>query len=563
MIDHVLKHRLHLAVMLSLAAVSATSATSGAKFTPLMQVESIFQPTYLSDDGDFISTDGRPKDDGTTGYHFWSRQDGVLEVLNKLEALVPDPYIENWSVKNGNGHILVNGDGQKSFGLWTYDTDDFVSVAVDDGRNLQVTRATANSANGDTIVGHAFLGGQSGAFRWTELGGVEFLEPTLQGSGWIPWDISSDGSFVIGDTGAEGVSQAVRWTPDGGVESLGVLRESLPYSEARRASDDGRVVGGYAFSADQVSGEAFRWSLDTGMVGLGIDAVTFDLSEDGSVQVGYAKENGRRSNAFIWTEDDGALDVGAGWFWDVTPDGTAAVGYAGSLPEGFVSLVWDETGGSRPLQQVLSDEYDLAESLTGWELKAAYGISRDGLTIAGTGIAPDGNIHAWIVDLDYSISSIIRGDLDHDRMLAAADINLLSSAAAANSILPRYDFNGDSMVDEADVQYWLHDLFGTWMGDVNLDGEFGSADLVNVFQAGKYELDVEALWSEGDWNADGRFSTRDLVAAFQDGGYERGPRAAVQAVPEPSSVVLLALAMSAFVMIPRDRGDSTRLRSRR
>jgi hypothetical protein len=77
----------------------------------------------------------------------------------------------------------------------------------------------------------------------------------------------------------------------------------------------------------------------------------------------------------------------------------------------------------------------------------------------------------------------------------------------------------------------------------NLDGEFSSADFVTVFQIGEYE-DVTAGnsgWGEGDWNGDADFNSSDFVAAFQDGGFELGPRAATSAVPEPGSLVLLAL----------------------
>ena len=78
---------------------------------------------------------------------------------------------------------------------------------------------------------------------------------------------------------------------------------------------------------------------------------------------------------------------------------------------------------------------------------------------------------------------------------------------------------------------------------------FDSGDLVEVFTAGKFEVDADALWEEGDWNGDGRFNSADFVTAFVDGGYEAGPRpAAAQAVPEPSSAVLLlgTLALCAF-----------------
>jgi hypothetical protein len=63
-------------------------------------------------------------------------------------------------------------------------------------------------------------------------------------------------------------------------------------------------------------------------------------------------------------------------------------------------------------------------------------------------------------------------------------------------------------------------------GDSNLDGIFNSADLVLIFQAGKYEdgIDHNASFAEGDWNGDGDFDSRDLVHAFAFGLYATGLR---------------------------------------
>jgi hypothetical protein len=91
------------------------------------------------------------------------------------------------------------------------------------------------------------------------------------------------------------------------------------------------------------------------------------------------------------------------------------------------------------------------------------------------------------------------------------------------------------------VAVWIKDLFNSWVGDANLDGEFSSADLVVVLASGTYEADVASTWSTGDFNGDGRTNTADLVAALADGGYEAGPRAAAAAVPEPTTVQLLVL----------------------
>ena len=39
----------------------------------------------------------------------------------------------------------------------------------------------------------------------------------------------------------------------------------------------------------------------------------------------------------------------------------------------------------------------------------------------------------------------------------------------------------------------------TWFGDVNLDGEFSSTDLVQVFQTGEYEDGIAGSSTLGYW----------------------------------------------------------------
>jgi hypothetical protein len=87
----------------------------------------------------------------------------------------------------------------------------------------------------------------------------------------------------------------------------------------------------------------------------------------------------------------------------------------------------------------------------------------------------------------------------------------------------------------------------TLVGDVNLDNEFNSTDLVHVFQAGHYEDAVadNSTWVEGDWDGDGDFASGDLVVAFQTGAYEVGPVNA-SAIPEPAGFSLLIMATLAI-----------------
>lgn len=116
------------------------------------------------------------------------------------------------------------------------------------------------------------------------------------------------------------------------------------------------------------------------------------------------------------------------------------------------------------------------------------------------------------------------------------------------------------------IQRQSPDGFNTFFGDVNLDGEFNSSDLVKVFATAEYEDSIEnnSTWEEGDWDLDGDFTTSDLVVAFQDGGYENGPRPGSTAVPEPAGSALLAVATIIVVRRKtlRFRFDNYRFRFR-
>jgi hypothetical protein len=139
------------------------------------------------------------------------------------------------------------------------------------------------------------------------------------------------------------------------------------------------------------------------------------------------------------------------------------------------------------------------------------------------------------------------GDFNRNQVLDTADIDLLSGESAGGNHPPEYDLTGDNVVDEADVTYWISELFGSYQGDLNLDKVFNSADLVDMLAAGTYEADVPSKWSTGDFNGDGRTNSADLVTALSGGGYELGPRQATAAVPEPAGTTLLLLGSLALL----------------
>jgi hypothetical protein len=141
----------------------------------------------------------------------------------------------------------------------------------------------------------------------------------------------------------------------------------------------------------------------------------------------------------------------------------------------------------------------------------------------------------------------VPGDFNGNGVLDAEDIDDLTRQSASVTNPPKYDLNGDSLVNDADVNVWVKDLYGSWIGDADLNREFNSSDLVTVLASGTYEANVDAVWTTGDFNGDGRTNSSDLVAALADGGYEQGPPPATAAVPEPSGLCLALLGLLTLV----------------
>jgi hypothetical protein len=146
------------------------------------------------------------------------------------------------------------------------------------------------------------------------------------------------------------------------------------------------------------------------------------------------------------------------------------------------------------------------------------------------------------------------GDFNSNGILNVGDIDELTTQTSAMSNPSAFDLNSDALVNSSDVTIWIQDLFHSWLGDANLDGQFNSSDLVQVLAAGTYEADLTAVWSTGDFDGNGRFETSDLVTALADGGYEQGSRAAVSAVPEPVSWVMLIVGLIGIAIRRRNVG---------
>jgi probable HAF family extracellular repeat protein len=133
--------------------------------------------------------------------------------------------------------------------------------------------------------------------------------------------ISADGSTVVGSSSSAGnFTEAFYWTADEGLVGLGDLPGDYSYSQANAVSADGSVIVGGSRSAQ--GNEAFRWTRQDGMVGLGdlagelFSSDAFGVSADGSIVVGagnYIAGGGPLpvvGEAFRWTAVDGVTGLG-------------------------------------------------------------------------------------------------------------------------------------------------------------------------------------------------------------------------------------------------------------
>lgn len=208
-----------------------------------------------------------------------------------------------------------------------------------------LSTGAALTSDGLTVFGHS----ASGAYQWTQSGGMVLLQP----SNFFPFGASGDGSVLVGQQS----SQAVRWTQAAGIMGLGFL-PAATQSLALAVSQDGTTAVGYSGSA--VQSQAFRWTSALGMVGLGF-------------------LNGFSSSQSMAVSADGSVIVGR----DTNFGG----------PGSDEAFIWDPVHGMRNLQQVLTSD---GLNLTGWSLQEGTGISPDGNTIVGDGVDPNGIINAWI-----------------------------------------------------------------------------------------------------------------------------------------------------------------------
>jgi probable HAF family extracellular repeat protein len=316
--------------------------------------------------------------------------------------------------QNGGGVRALSADGSVAVGAnivmpvsvsfrWTREggRNDFGAVAGSSNSALGI------SGDGTIIVGaEAILNGQSHTYRRVGSGPFEDL-------GYVPnyargraSGVSRDGSIVVGTNERGQFSnvdgQAFRWTPQTGVVGLGFLRTQGTYSEALAISQDGTTIVGNSQSFGSGGPmEAYYWREGVGMQALpGLPNAPFvwtrayATNADGRFVVGSATATTFTSHAMRWATGEGFVDLGTypGYRTaeavGVSDNGRTIVGGLDSSSTlPATPFVWTEGVGMELMSAFLARNGVVMPE--GVIITRCNAISGDGLTFAGIAFRSD------------------------------------------------------------------------------------------------------------------------------------------------------------------------------
>jgi probable HAF family extracellular repeat protein len=239
------------------------------------------------------------------------------------------------------------------------------------------------------------------------------------------------------------------------MQNLGTLGglESI----AMDVSADGSVVVGWARNASGQN-RAFRWTeagiQDLGTLGGG-ESRAYGVSDDGKVVVGWAYNASGYMRAFRWTAEGGMQDLGTlpgrrdSWANGASADGSVVVGGAGVYSDlnSMRAIRWDAVNGMQDLNQLY------ANLLQGGSiLHYAVSVSPDGRYIVGYGFnAATRRGEAFLLDTGPRCVAH-NGDVDNNGCVDDADLlAVLFGFGQSGSNLGRVDVNCDGTVDDADL----------------------------------------------------------------------------------------------------------------
>ena len=356
-------------ILLAVTALVISTSIHSVSFTPLGSLPEYAFYSYAS----AISADGNVVTGTSAGKAFrWTPESEMVSLGgNKSSAL---------DISSDGNVIVGNNNFYDADGITILDGGAFRWTESTGMTNLGVLNDTESSASSVSSDGSIVVGYSGESFLWTQLSGIVGISgiPTDYPNKYIISDISSDASVFAGTNWpADSLPRGFVYSEELGLVHVGTLHaaySSWNYSKVYGISDDGRVVVGT--SASIFGTEAFMWTRETGIVGLG------DVP-------GNASSNSPHSSAKA-----------------ISANGSVIVG-SGSTGAG--ASVWTKELGMQNITTLLIDS---GINLAGWSLSGATAVSANGGIVAGYGNNPDGNTEAWIADLSDVLGISIDSDDD-------------------------------------------------------------------------------------------------------------------------------------------------------
>ena len=215
----------------------------------------------------------------------WTSDQGI-DILDHRPAINNDRW--NAYDLSADGSLILGGWSNRR-GLWTVETG---------WQELPITGGEVMSSDGSVIAGQ---NASFRAFHWTSEAGTTLIDTRNSSVSGV----SGDGSVVVGTvrTACSGSTcqEAYRWTSETGLVGLGTLEtDQFAQSQSSAISRNGRVIVGVDRTAE-FNPVPYRWTQETGMVALAPPVQLTDnrwptsmaTSYDGNVLIGNDYDNGR------------------------------------------------------------------------------------------------------------------------------------------------------------------------------------------------------------------------------------------------------------------------------
>jgi hypothetical protein len=308
--------------------------------------------------------------------------------------------------------------------------------------------------------------------------------------------INDAGNILFGfGTDPNGLFQSFRWTAGGGYQQFTDpvgYNESLPAQ--RGTSSDGSVSVGDVANIDLDTGEetahqAYRWTLVTGLFGLGYlpggdRSVALGVSADGNTVFGISNSTNSPGDTnfgelFLWTSGSGMVSLGKPAGYDeynnvggMATDASVLVASAGDSTAQNPDIAFIYPTASHIYYDLgaLIAQAGAAASIAGWSELTPFGVSDDGTTLFGSGTDPNGLTQGWVAHFPA-------GYLRNVKNTAITSVSRIPSGPSAGNFV----INGTTLPNASVSVHTSPDLvsgFGAGVGTAtaNSSGLFSYTD---------------------------------------------------------------------------------------